>query len=101
MNETLDGLKERGLEPLGQASVGSDGNTQAWLADPDGNLIEPMQIAPDSLQGTVRGGAARRSVTYRAHEYHDGMEYASRYNEGACGFLLLRSRRGIVDGMAT
>ena len=53
MDRTLDDLKDRGLELLGPASVGSDGNTQAWLADPDGNLIELMQIAPDSLQGTV------------------------------------------------
>lgn len=50
MSLTLDGLKKRGLEPLGPASVGKDGNTQAWLRDPDGNLIELMQIAPTSDQ---------------------------------------------------
>ena len=53
MSRTLQDVKERGLEPLRPSSVGKDGNTQAWLADPDGNLIELMQISPDSLQGRV------------------------------------------------
>jgi len=56
MTQTLAELEHRKLEPLGPASVGKDGNTQAWLADPDGNLIELMQIAPDSLQGKVLAG---------------------------------------------
>ena len=29
---------------------GLDGNRQCWLADPDGNRIELMEMAPDSLQ---------------------------------------------------
>ena len=51
MSLTLDDLKKRGLDPLGPPSVGKDGNTQAWLRDPDGNLIELMQVAPTSDQG--------------------------------------------------
>jgi lactoylglutathione lyase len=27
-----------------------DGNNQAWIEDPDGNRIELMEVAPDSLQ---------------------------------------------------
>jgi len=53
MSLTLDDLKQRGLEPLGPPSVGKDGNTQAWVRDPDGNPIELMQISPDSDQGRV------------------------------------------------
>jgi len=30
--------------------LGADGNMQAWIEDPDGNRIELMQMAPDSLQ---------------------------------------------------
>jgi lactoylglutathione lyase len=30
--------------------TGADGNRQAWIADPDGNRIELMEMAPDSLQ---------------------------------------------------
>jgi len=43
-------LAARGV-PLTQGKkVGADGNLQAWIEDPDGNRIELMQMAPDSLQ---------------------------------------------------
>lgn len=58
MSLTLDDLKKRGLVPLGPPSVGKDGNTQAWVRDPDGNPIELMQIAPESDQ--AKAVAARR-----------------------------------------
>jgi lactoylglutathione lyase len=46
----VDQLAERGI-PLTQGKkVGADGNLQAWIEDPDGNRIELMQMAPDSLQ---------------------------------------------------
>lgn len=51
MSLTLDDLRQRGLRPLNPPSVGKDGNTQAWVRDPDGNPIELMQINPDSEQG--------------------------------------------------
>ncbi|HNZ37895.1 MAG TPA: VOC family protein [Candidatus Latescibacteria bacterium] len=50
MAATLRAMKIAGLEPLNPPSVGKDGNTQAWVRDPDGNPIELMQIAPDSDQ---------------------------------------------------
>lgn len=50
MTATLAELRARGMELTGEANVGKDGNTQFWLTDPDGNRIELMQIAPDSLQ---------------------------------------------------
>ena len=53
VSATLDDLRQSGLEPIDPPSVGKDGNTQAWVRDPDGNLIELMQIARDSDQGRV------------------------------------------------
>ena len=51
MQSTLSTLAERGIQPLDPPRTGKDGNTQAWLRDPDGNPIELMEIAPDSRQG--------------------------------------------------
>lgn len=43
-------LDEAGI-PLIQPLVGgADGNRQAWIADPDGNRFELMQMNPDCLQ---------------------------------------------------
>jgi len=53
MEETLAELAERGLDTSKGPSKGKDGNWQYWLADPDGNRIELMQIMPDSLQATT------------------------------------------------
>ena len=42
---------ERADIPLASPKkLGADGNMQAWIEDPDGNRIELMQMAPDSLQ---------------------------------------------------
>lgn len=35
------------LQPL---TEGADGNRQAWIADPDGNRFELMQMRPQSMQ---------------------------------------------------
>ncbi len=40
----------RGVTILTQPKQGSDFNIQAWIADPDGNRIELMQISPKSPQ---------------------------------------------------
>jgi len=57
MEATVDELRSRGLE-VGEVKRGSDGNLQAWLADPDGNRIELMELAPDGLQmKALKGGA--------------------------------------------
>lgn len=39
-----------GIELLLPLKTALDGNRQAWLEDPDGNRIELMEMAPDSLQ---------------------------------------------------
>jgi len=50
INTTLKELSKRGLSVPGEPKMGGDGNWQYWIADPDGNSIEFMQIMPDSLQ---------------------------------------------------
>lgn len=39
-----------GIKLLLPLKTAIDGNRQAWLEDPDGNRIELMEMAPDSLQ---------------------------------------------------
>jgi|NGEPerStandDraft_6_1074524.scaffolds.fasta_scaffold126702_2 catechol 2,3-dioxygenase-like lactoylglutathione lyase family enzyme len=50
IDATLRELVSRGvpLESLGKPSQGMDHNWQYWIADPDGNRIELMQITPES-----------------------------------------------------
>ncbi len=48
MDATLRQLAERGLPIEGAATLGQDNNWQYWIADPDGNRIELMQIMPQS-----------------------------------------------------
>ena len=43
-------VKAAGLTLLMPLKTAVDGNRQAWLEDPDGNRIELMEMAPDSLQ---------------------------------------------------
>lgn len=43
-------LESRGVKILTYPRKGTDGNTQAWTADPDGNRVEIMQISPESPQ---------------------------------------------------
>ncbi len=45
-------LRALGVQ-VGDVSLGEDGNYQAWLADPDGNRIELMQMQPDGIQRTL------------------------------------------------
>ena len=42
-------VTSHGIELIRPKSVGMDKNAQAWIADPDGNRIELMQLNPDSL----------------------------------------------------
>ena len=55
MAATLEHMAAKGLEPLNPPRKGQDGNTQAWVKDPDGNPIELMEIAPTSRQGRFLG----------------------------------------------
>ena len=50
IDPVLDHVASVGLELLLQLKTAIDGNRQAWLEDPDGNRIELMEMAPDSLQ---------------------------------------------------
>jgi lactoylglutathione lyase len=47
---TIGELKARNIPLVTDIQSGKDGNKQAWIRDPEGNRIELMQIAPDSLQ---------------------------------------------------
>jgi lactoylglutathione lyase len=57
-------LSAAGVEPVRAKALGADGNFQAWVADPDGNRIELMQLAEDSLQrrAIARLGADRPPI---------------------------------------
>jgi lactoylglutathione lyase len=54
-------LEAVGIPLLLPYKVAVDGNPQAWIEDPDGNRIELMQMAPDSMQlkaiAKIRGEA--------------------------------------------
>ena len=50
MEATLQQLAERGLPITEKPVQGLDRNWQYWIADPDGNRIELMQIVADSPQ---------------------------------------------------
>ena len=47
---TLRDLEARGVPLSRGLQTGHDGNRQAWIADPEGNRIELMEMAPDSRQ---------------------------------------------------
>jgi lactoylglutathione lyase len=50
IDEVLERIAAAGLPLLLPLKTAIDGNRQAWLEDPDGNRIELMEMAPDSLQ---------------------------------------------------
>ncbi|HEY9013154.1 MAG TPA: VOC family protein [Devosia sp.] len=43
-------IEAAGIPLLMPLKLALDGNWQAWIEDPDGNRIELMEMAPDSLQ---------------------------------------------------
>lgn len=47
---TVAQVVERGAPLVVAIQTGKDGNRQAWTRDPEGNRIEFMEMAPDSLQ---------------------------------------------------
>lgn len=60
LEETVGRLREGGVEVFRGPLVGLDGNSQAWVRDPDGNQIELMQLVEDSPQreaARAAGGA--------------------------------------------
>jgi lactoylglutathione lyase len=50
LDATVAALTERGVELTRPLQLGKDGNRQAWIADPEGNRIEFMEMSPSSLQ---------------------------------------------------
>jgi lactoylglutathione lyase len=56
MDRELARLAKQGVKLDSPAKRGGDGNTQAWLSDPEGNRIELMQLAPEGLQMRYRKG---------------------------------------------
>jgi len=50
LDAALDKITAAGIPIAREKQLGVDGNLQAWLEDPDGNRIELMQMAPDSMQ---------------------------------------------------
>lgn len=50
IDEVLARVAAAGLSLLLPLKTAIDGNRQAWLEDPDGNRIELMEMAPDSMQ---------------------------------------------------
>lgn len=54
--EDVDHLRSQGVTIDVEPKLGLDGNTQAWIKDPDGNPIELMQLASNSPQKAVAEG---------------------------------------------
>ena len=58
LHAEADRLRGLGITITSGPSLGLDHNWQAWIADPDGNRIELMQISPDSPQARIARGEA-------------------------------------------
>ena len=52
-----------GIPLLLPYKIALDGNPQAWIEDPDGNRIELMQMAPDSMQLKAIAKMRKEAVT--------------------------------------
>jgi lactoylglutathione lyase len=52
----VEHLRSHGVTIDVEPKLGRDGNTQAWVKDPDGNPIELMQLDPQSPQAAVAAG---------------------------------------------
>jgi lactoylglutathione lyase len=50
LDRVVDELGNRGVSLVREKKLGLDRNLQAWIEDPDGNRIELMQMAADSMQ---------------------------------------------------
>lgn len=59
----LQRLAERGLPIPGGPTEGLDHNLQYWIADPDGNRIELMQISPRSPHAAADASWPARALT--------------------------------------
>ena len=50
IDQVVKRLSDKGVKFIVALKDGADGNRQAWVADPDGNRIELMQMMPNSMQ---------------------------------------------------
>src|SRR5690606_18497587 len=50
LQATADALRAAGLKLAVEPKMGADNNLQCWIEDPDGNRIEFMQMAENSMQ---------------------------------------------------
>ncbi len=57
LHATVEQLRSKGVPIQQEPKVGLDHNLQAWIADPDGNPIELMQLSEESPQREVARGA--------------------------------------------
>ncbi len=54
----VEALRSRGVTIDREPTQGLDNNMQAWIADPDGNAIELMQLSEESPQREVARAAS-------------------------------------------
>ena len=54
----VEDIRARGITIDVEPKMGLDHNMQAWIADPDGNKIELMEISPRSPQVAIRDNSA-------------------------------------------
>lgn len=50
IHATADALRAAGIALTVEPKMGADNNWQCWIADPDGNRIEFMQMAENAMQ---------------------------------------------------
>ncbi len=60
IHRMVEGLRTAGVAIQREVKQGLDHNFQAWIADPDGNPIELMQLVEDSPQRTIAKNAHRQ-----------------------------------------
>jgi lactoylglutathione lyase len=53
VNRAAVALRGAGIAITSGPKLGADGNWQAWIADPDGNRIELMQMMPGNMQAVA------------------------------------------------
>lgn len=62
--ENIESVNEQiiaaGIPVISPLKTGADGNRQLWIADPEGNRLELMEMAPDSLQYRAIAELAKR-----------------------------------------
>ena len=50
LDQTIAAIEQAGIKLIIAKKTAIDGNPQAWVADPDGNRLEFMQLNPNGMQ---------------------------------------------------